>query len=217
MLERAAGAVLDRTITPRPVLPLYDDGTRGTSTPAIAMFPDTSFVEHEDQAARYSAQQESENQATLAILALAVALLLSHRQLAGDVLSKSESLLKPALDRLSRLAKLPADWDSYGGDPPTRRSISTAYGLLFEVVDSIGRTAGQAGIPFAIVPLAYGGVQMEWRGPSAEVEIEIGPEGDFGYLCIDKRGPERIFREKDGATRHEILDLIAQTLIVERA
>lgn len=133
------------------------------------------------------------------------------------MVSKSETLLKPALDRLSRLANLPVDWDSYGGDPPTKRSISTAYGLLFEVADGIGRAAGPASIPFAIVPLAYGGVQMEWRGPSAEVEVEIGPEGDFGYLFIDKRGPERTFCEKDGATRKEILDLIAQTLIVERA
>lgn len=225
MQERAAGAVLDRTTTPQPAWPAlsrYGHGTQGTSTPPFAVLSDYPFVEHEFRVEHGPAQEEPSKQAALAILlvlelVLVIAWLSSRRQVASELPRRPDSILQSTLNRLSRLAKLSKDWDSYGGDPPTKRSVSTAYGLLFEVDERFGPAAGQRISPFAIVPLAYGGVQMEWRGPFAEVEIEIGPEGKFGYLFIDKRGPERVFHEKDSATRSEILDLIAQTLISRHA
>jgi len=60
--------------------------------------------------------------------------------------------------------------------------VSAAYGLLAALWEHLGEAAGEDAVPWAIAPLADGGVQFEWHGPSDMIEVEIGPGGDFDYL-----------------------------------
>jgi hypothetical protein len=63
------------------------------------------------------------------------------------------------------------------------------------------------------VPLADGGVQIEWRGPSGELEVQIWSPEELGYLFVKGEGPSRVFEEKDGASWTEILRLVVQVII----
>lgn len=131
--------------------------------------------------------------------------------------SPPDSIIQPAFHRLTELGRLTPDWDTYGGEPPTRASLATAYALLFEVAERFGEPFGERVRPFAIVPLAAGGVQIEWRQTGAEVELEIGPGGDIAYLFIDKRGADRVFQEKDSVSWDEALEVIARVLASDHA
>ena len=71
-------------------------------------------------------------------------------------------------ERLEILRKLPPDWDSYGGLPPTAEAIKTAEEFLTVI-----------GIPF-IAPLPNGGLTFEWNLPSGEtVLVDILPSGSI--------------------------------------
>ena len=50
------------------------------------------------------------------------------------ILSPSPSL-QPTLERLSELAKLPADWDADGSPPPSSIAIAEACRLLVAALD----------------------------------------------------------------------------------
>lgn len=90
--------------------------------------------------------------------------------------------LRPARDTLDELARLPHDWDSYGAVPPTAAAISSAHGLLAGVAEQCADATDERILPWATAPLADGGVQFEWRGPGGAIEVEIAPDGRFGYL-----------------------------------
>ena len=115
-----------------------------------------------------------------------------------------------AINRLHQLADLPRDWDSYEGEPPSSLAITTADELLQKLSLRIGK---RASIPFSIMPLSGAGVQLEWRGSSKTIELEIGSSGEFGYLLIKGAGNAREFEEKDCASETEILSLIPSVVI----
>lgn len=90
-------------------------------------------------------------------------------------------------DRLDELARLPNDWDSYGGEPPTAIAISMAHDLLAGVAERFGIADAPRLLPWAISPLSDGGVQVEWRTADVAIEVEINPAGEMGYL-IEREG-----------------------------
>lgn len=92
-----------------------------------------------------------------------------------------------ARDTLDELARLPADWDSYGAVPPTAVAMSSAHGLLSSLAEQYAGAADERALPWATAPLADGGVQFEWRGPGGAIEVEIGPDGRLAYL-IERDG-----------------------------
>jgi len=51
--------------------------------------------------------------------------------------------------------------------------------------------------PYFVAPLPYGGVQLEWREPGREIEIEIAPDGTLAYLLIEREGVARRFTEQE--------------------
>jgi len=121
--------------------------------------------------------------------------------------------VQPTLQRLTQLAGLPGGWDSYGAAPPSPQAIFVARELLVAVASRFGRTVGDRVRPYALAPIADGGVQIEWRGPRAEIEVEIDPIGQLGYLLIDKQGTDRAFAEHDNPTRPELIDAVASVLL----
>jgi hypothetical protein len=70
----------------------------------------------------------------------------------------------PACVQLFVLQKLPENWDSYGGVALQARHRDAALRFLGLVMSD--------DIPMPdIVPLADGGVQLEWRQPGAEIDF----------------------------------------------
>lgn len=119
--------------------------------------------------------------------------------------------MQPALQRVTRLADLQPDWDSYGADPPSAQAVAGAHDVLMAVNEQFAATRGESVLPFAIAPLNDGGLQLEWRGPLAEIEVDIDPTGHLGYLFVDKSGAERAFVEQDEAACPDVLAKIALT------
>lgn len=121
-----------------------------------------------------------------------------------------------AMERLAYLETLPADWDAEGASAPSPRAIATGHDFLIRAAWSLGGLVSEHPErlrPFAVVPLADGGVQIEWRTPEGnDLEVQIGPDGTFGYLLIEQRDEGRVFREDEGVSSDVVLRLLALTL-----
>ncbi|HEU0074979.1 MAG TPA: hypothetical protein VFS30_13335 [Dehalococcoidia bacterium] len=94
-----------------------------------------------------------------------------------------------ALDALDEFVELEPDWDSYGASPISEIAIEKARGIL----NWIAAYALLADGPEPVaVPLADGGVQLEWIGDAEVLEIEVSPEGNFRFFAPatpDDKGP----------------------------
>jgi hypothetical protein len=121
-------------------------------------------------------------------------------------------VLREAEERLTELAALEANWDSYGGDPPTAQAIAATGYLLTRVAEQFGETAGAHLRPFAIAPTPDGGVHVEWRRSGYEVAVDVGPDGSLGYLLVEGDGEARQFSEAENASPESVLDLAGQTV-----
>ncbi|MGI8550273.1 MAG: hypothetical protein ACR2PL_05650 [Dehalococcoidia bacterium] len=122
------------------------------------------------------------------------------------------ALLAPSLRRLEQLARLKPDWDSYGALPPFGSAVAQARRLLETVAGQFGAEISEGAAPFAIAPLAVGGIQLQWRGPSGEIEVEVSPDGEFGYLLIEAEGTNRSFQEGDHVGSFDLLALVTKVL-----
>lgn len=125
----------------------------------------------------------------------------------------STEYLQPVLNRLEGFASLPADWDSYGAEPISPHAIYLARRFMHAVAEQFSDLARERVRPYAVAPLVDGGVQIEWRGPGGDIEVEIGPDGALGYLLIRDDGSTRMFEERDNVSWSEMLDLVAKVLI----
>lgn len=114
---------------------------------------------------------------------------------------------------LDRVVDLESDWDSYGGSPPTPVAVRTASRVLTVVHSSFDETAGEWIVPFHVAPIPNGGLQIEWRGPGATLELDIGPDGAFGYLLIQGRGEARRFEESENVSWATVLGLVGRVVI----
>lgn len=89
--------------------------------------------------------------------------------------------LNGVADRFSHLAKLPANWDSYGARPVTVKAIESALGLLGEVMYD--------DLPLPdIIPAASGGIQCEWHIAGIDLELEVSAEGKRAAFFEDSHG-----------------------------
>ena len=127
-------------------------------------------------------------------------------------ISAAVATLRPSIERLAEFAALSPNWDSYGGLPSTPRAVSTATELLVLLADHLPNLNPDRLVPYAVAPISDGGVQLEWRGPQLEIEVELGPLGRLGYLLIDRRGAERRFDERSDVPTQHVLDLVTLVL-----
>jgi hypothetical protein len=123
-----------------------------------------------------------------------------------------DEVLGSSFERLDELARLEPDWDSYGGEPPSELAITRAADLMREVAQRHWSSLGEAAIPSFVAPIADGGIHLEWAGPSGDLELQVGQQGNLDYLWIDRSGDDRRFQEKHGVTRGAVLDVIRQVL-----
>jgi hypothetical protein len=120
--------------------------------------------------------------------------------------------LQPLFERLEQFAKLKAGWDSYDAVSIAGEAIDRAARLL-RLVSGFAWLVGHSALPFAVTPSPDGGVQVEWRRPNAEIEVQINPDGTFGYLHIEKSETGRQFDEGEDVPIGQILNLILRTLL----
>ncbi len=127
-------------------------------------------------------------------------------------LHQTTTMMQPALHRLAELAGLPRDWDSYGASPPASHALSAAYTLLFALEDRVDRHIGERLQPYAIAPIANGGVQLLWRGVGAEIEVDVDPSGSLGYLLIQGKDAARTFTEEESTSLLEVITVIRDVI-----
>lgn len=114
-----------------------------------------------------------------------------------------------AAQRLNAFALLPSGWDTYDAKPIAATAIHEARKLLAAVARRFVSHPDIAE-PFFVAPLPYGGVQIEWRRLGKEMEVEIAPDGRFGYLLTTGEGENRTFEEKDTVSAEEILERVVR-------
>jgi hypothetical protein len=117
-------------------------------------------------------------------------------------------LIDAAFRRLEEIEALGADWDSYGSEATKHMAVATAHRLIWQVYMWSLSARRTPSTPYSVLPLSDGGVQVEWRGPAAAVEVEISSEGVLGYLLARGSGPTREFEERDGVPECQILELV---------
>ena len=80
--------------------------------------------------------------------------------------------------KLENLSQLSENWNSYGSpgiSPQARRETL----LLLPVLGKLHMPEPK------ILPVSGGGVQLEWRNPSCELELEVLPNGSIEFLAVD--------------------------------
>jgi len=117
-------------------------------------------------------------------------------------------VLRPTLKKLAQLQALEHDWDGYGGLPPSARSLTMARSIMLRMVTRFE----ERGVPGEVMPIADGGVQLEWQDHSGTLAVNAAPDGSWSYLLIE-RGPEgRKFTERYGLSDAEA-DTLACTFL----
>jgi hypothetical protein len=133
----------------------------------------------------------------------------------GSLYGSPSGLIKrlgAALVKLHQFTELESNWDSYGAEPVANTAVITAHKLIAEAILHLLDTHGLRSVPYDIGPLPAGGVQVVWKGPHAELEVDISPEGRYGYLLIRNPGKNPTYEEHDGASLDMVLALLSQTL-----
>lgn len=120
----------------------------------------------------------------------------------------AREIIKNTFDDLDRIAGLPADWDSYGSPAPTKKAVETARRLIMTVYGEALLSARNPSLPYSVAPLSGGGVQLEWRGENKATEVQVSPDGAFGYLLVKGAEPSCAYEEGDGAPESRILELV---------
>jgi hypothetical protein len=115
-------------------------------------------------------------------------------------------------ERISGFAALEPDWDSYGAERPSASAIRTARQVLDDLVILYARQFGDKVLPFWASPLPSGGVQLEWRASTAELEVEIDSKGRLAFLLQKGQGADAEFKEGDDVSLQDVASLLGQVL-----
>ena len=129
-----------------------------------------------------------------------------------SVSQRGPAILHPAFERLDELSRLERDWDTYGALPLASTALDVAEAIMRKVVKAFDKALGQCVAPYTIMPIADGGVSIEWRGAGAELELDIGPSGALSYLLIEHTDEGRRFEEGSGLSERQALDLVRRVI-----
>ncbi len=126
---------------------------------------------------------------------------------------KFSPCLADSLSRLIQFRNLKQNWDSYGAGHVSSIAIESAITMLYSIQEELYSSIDDRIVPMCVAPLDHGGVQMEWSGSRAEIEVEIGPDASLSYLLIRGSGIGRVFEELNQATLEDTLNKVFYTLL----
>ena len=129
---------------------------------------------------------------------------------------ESEPALEPIWDRLAKIERRAPNWNSYGARSPHPVAVAAARELISAAYQTLAAVAGSRAVPYTVAPLVNGGMQVEWRGPGGELEVEISPERALGYLLVRGSGEAEETSEGDGVSWEDLLGLIAAVVAPPR-
>jgi hypothetical protein len=102
------------------------------------------------------------------------------RESAPVAFSKPPEWVAAAATRLVELVSINHGWDGYAGRPVTIQAAQFAMAVLSEVM--------RHDVPLpSIVPLSYGGIQLEWHRKGWDLELEIESAGRLTAYVRDLR------------------------------
>lgn len=130
----------------------------------------------------------------------------------GEPGQRGPAVLRPTLKRLAQLKALEPDWDTYGALPLTSTALTRADAMVRKVVDQHSATVGEREAPYTVMPIADGGISIEWRGSGPDLELDIGPNGELSYLLIIQGEDGRQFEEGTDLAEQQALDLVTGVL-----
>lgn len=78
------------------------------------------------------------------------------------------------------LASRPANWDSYGSPKITEEALAWTKRLLL-AADKVCELPAPH-----LAPVSGGGLQLELRNGSKELELEVLPDGTLQFLAVDE-------------------------------
>jgi hypothetical protein len=93
---------------------------------------------------------------------------------------------------MEEFKKLEPNWDSYGAKPITTIAMLSAQQLILKAPSQ----------PYAVAPVANGGVYAEWRLKKEIVGVWVDEKGSMGYLVTFDDGT---FLEVCSASEEDIL------------
>ncbi len=135
----------------------------------------------------------------------------THESAVARIHVAAPSLL-PAFERIAEMAKLQANWDREHADPPTASAVSAADLLILAVAEEQEcRGRGRVG-PTTSSPIPDGGIQVEWDGPNARIDVQANPDGSYGFLVKWGTGRDAKYEEAEVAPLRTILSLVARVL-----
>jgi hypothetical protein len=123
---------------------------------------------------------------------------------------RSAEALSGAYQHLDEFLALTAGWDSYGALPVAQTAIATAKKVLASIQASTAGLLGEETAPSAIVPVATGGVELEWTGQHGMLELFVRPEGTLGYLLELRQGAGKPLEEEGVVTSDQVSRLLAR-------
>ena len=89
------------------------------------------------------------------------------------------------LRRLREIAVFDADWGGWGERPPCRQAVAVAAWTVRRLRDTHG-----AVMPARVMPLADGGVVVEWAPPHSRLEAEAAGSGQLRVAGTDGHDTE---------------------------
>lgn len=122
-------------------------------------------------------------------------------------LGPASSPIAALFTRLESIKALGVNWDSYGSDAPQHPAVVTAHRLIWEVYMWSLNSRQCPALPYSVVPLSGGGIQVEWRGGHGAIEVEVSPDGALGYLLTRGTGLSPDI-EEDNVPQFQIMELV---------
>ena len=137
----------------------------------------------------------------------------AERKAANGAVPNVPSLPDATRERLAELGRLEADWDSYGALRVAPRALAAA-GTIISL--AIAQTGGR-GAPRDIMPIADGGIALEWRSPGLELALNACPEGGWTALLVERGEGGRRATERYDLSDAEALALILRGIQADDA
>ena len=111
-------------------------------------------------------------------------------------------------ERIARFAELQPDWDSYGAKVIAPVAIATARDVLRTIIQAAEPALGERVLAVWIAPLPNGGVVLEWRGATADLEVEVTASGVLQILLEARAAGQDETVERSGVRAEDVAALL---------